>query len=387
MALVAPFGLAACAANDHGDGDVPADGGPVGPDLDAFDAAFTPLGCAELANPGVLEAAPAFADPAVTCGRVSVPADWDVSDGETIDLAVYRLAASGDAPAPDPVVFLNYTTADNARDIDAVRGALDVPEWNLFDVSYGTALALTVLRDRPDGVRSVVLDSAVPPQASLLEELSYSLGYRPLERIVTRCGADADWAASAPVGSLTAERYLQILSADVAAPGIPAFVRTVAEGGDEEILALAETLGAAVSEASPPPLDQVDPALRTLVFDAGLMFAAVVCAEEVPFPRSDVSPDLSASFDETTRRVVEAYAAPLFDRATCDLLGVPPADALAAEPVESAVPAPVLAGDADVVTPPPWSETVAETLSRSQYLEFPGAGHVVTIEAGSSSPA
>ena len=277
-----------------------------------------------------------------------------------------------------------------------MREALGIAEWNLFGGSYGTALALTVLRERPEGVRSVILDSAVPLQSSLLEELSYSSGYQPLSQIVTNCSADADHAAeigdmralletgfarlaNAPVGQLTAERYLQLLSEVVANPDVPVLAATVAGGSDEEIAELVGAITRSLGEDPLPPVAEIPPPLARLAFDADLMFAAIVYAEEVPFPRSDVSPDLSADFDETTRRVVESYTAPPLDAAFCDRLGVPPADTVEGEPVASEVPALVLAGDADAQTPPIWSETVAETLSRSQYLEFPGAGHVVTF--------
>ena len=38
------------------------------------------------------------------------------------------------------------------------------------------------------------------------------------------------------------------------------------------------------------------------------------------------------------------------------------------------------AGDTDTPTPPVWSEIAAETLSRSRYVELPGAGHVSTAD-------
>src|SRR3712207_8801561 len=40
---------------------------------------------------------------------------------------------------------------------------------NLYGVSYGTDLALQILRDHPEGIRSVVLDSVVPPQLDLFD--------------------------------------------------------------------------------------------------------------------------------------------------------------------------------------------------------------------------
>lgn len=59
-----------------------------------------------------------------------------------------------------------FATTENAADIADLRTALGIDQWNLYGVSYGTDLALQTLRDHPQGIRSVVLDSVVPPQAN-----------------------------------------------------------------------------------------------------------------------------------------------------------------------------------------------------------------------------
>ncbi|MDT2003786.1 alpha/beta hydrolase [Rhodococcus opacus] len=63
-----------------------------------------------------------------------------------------------------------------------LRVALGLDEWNVYGVSYGSDLALTVLRDHPDGVRSVVLDSVVPTQSNIIGEFwpNAAEGYRAL---------------------------------------------------------------------------------------------------------------------------------------------------------------------------------------------------------------
>src|SRR5579875_1167046 len=67
-----------------------------------------------------------------------------------------RLAAAG--------IDLNaYTTVADAADVADLRVALGYPSLNLYAVSYGTRLALTVMRTHPQGIRSVVLDSVEPP--------------------------------------------------------------------------------------------------------------------------------------------------------------------------------------------------------------------------------
>ena len=63
-----------------------------------------------------------------------------------------------------------FNTIESAADIDDLRRALGYDEVNLYGISYGTRLALVAMRDRPDGLRSVVLDSTVPVQISQYAE-------------------------------------------------------------------------------------------------------------------------------------------------------------------------------------------------------------------------
>ena len=57
-----------------------------------------------------------------------------------------------------------YNSAENAADLADLRTALGIDGWNLYGVSYGSNLAMSELRDHPEGIRSVVLDSCRSPQ-------------------------------------------------------------------------------------------------------------------------------------------------------------------------------------------------------------------------------
>src|SRR5439155_5733048 len=61
-----------------------------------------------------------------------------------------------------------YNTTENAADFADLRVALGIAEWNVFGVSYGSDLALTLMREHPQGTRSVTLDSVVPPHSVTL---------------------------------------------------------------------------------------------------------------------------------------------------------------------------------------------------------------------------
>jgi pimeloyl-ACP methyl ester carboxylesterase len=71
----------------------------------------------------------------------------------------------------------------------AIGAALGAPKVDLYGASYGSRLALTVMRDHPDAVRSVVLDAPVPLEADLAAEFGGGFD-RSVRRVFAACAAD-----------------------------------------------------------------------------------------------------------------------------------------------------------------------------------------------------
>jgi pimeloyl-ACP methyl ester carboxylesterase len=90
-----------------------------------------------------------------------------------------------------------YNTTQNAYDTQALMRALGYPEWNLYGISYGTQLALEVMRSAPEGTRSVVIDSVFPPDVR-----GYDENIKPLQEAIQatldQCAADPACAAAYP---------------------------------------------------------------------------------------------------------------------------------------------------------------------------------------------
>jgi pimeloyl-ACP methyl ester carboxylesterase len=57
----------------------------------------------------------------------------------------------------------DFGTGVTVEDFEWVRQALGVERWNVYGVSYGTTVAMTLAALHPDTIRSVVLDSIYPP--------------------------------------------------------------------------------------------------------------------------------------------------------------------------------------------------------------------------------
>lgn len=90
-----------------------------------------------------------------------------------------------------------YNTENNARDVRALTLALGYPTYNIYGISYGTKLALEVLRTEPDGVRSVVIDGVAPPQVRLYDDLIGPYAHT-MDVLVGQCRADAECNAAYP---------------------------------------------------------------------------------------------------------------------------------------------------------------------------------------------
>lgn len=90
-----------------------------------------------------------------------------------------------------------YNTANNARDVRAVMSALGYPEYNIFGISYGTRLALEVLRTAPDGVRAVIIDGVAPTGVKLYDDLFGPHG-DALEAMFDQCAAQPACAEAYP---------------------------------------------------------------------------------------------------------------------------------------------------------------------------------------------
>ncbi|MCI0412597.1 alpha/beta hydrolase [bacterium] len=90
-----------------------------------------------------------------------------------------------------------YNSARISRDMEALRKALGVKQWNVWGASYGARLAFTVARYYPSSVRSVLVDGPyLPEDQEVVEDLHGAEVV--LNKIFWKCTADADCASKYP---------------------------------------------------------------------------------------------------------------------------------------------------------------------------------------------
>ncbi len=86
----------------------------------------------------------------------------------------------------DGVDLAGYTSAENAADFEDLRKTLGYKQWNLFGVSYGSRLGLTIMRDFPEGIQSVVLAGILAPETNYINNASGNFE-SSLFNILSRC--------------------------------------------------------------------------------------------------------------------------------------------------------------------------------------------------------
>ena len=142
-----------------------------------------------------------LSEPALDCPELVETAlgtlDEDLSIEEQSTLTNESILACRDRLVGEGVDLAGYTSAENAADLNDLRQALGYDEWNLYGISYGTRLALTTMRDFPDGIRSVVLDSSYPPQVNLYTALAAN-ARRGFNVLFEGCAADPRCSAAYP---------------------------------------------------------------------------------------------------------------------------------------------------------------------------------------------
>lgn len=90
-----------------------------------------------------------------------------------------------------------YNSARSASDMEALRKALGVRQWNLWGISYGSRLAMTMARYYPASVRSIVHDGPGLPGGEELIDDARGTDVA-LNKIFSKCAADAACSSKFP---------------------------------------------------------------------------------------------------------------------------------------------------------------------------------------------
>jgi pimeloyl-ACP methyl ester carboxylesterase len=285
---------------------------------------------------------------------------------------------------------LSYTSRDSATDLHDLMTALGHTQWNVYGLSYGTRLALTYLRDYPHDFRSVILDSVYLPEGAFIEDDAWRTD-RAFRVLFDGCRHDADCAEWYPD---LEGRLLRLVEKHNVTP----LEREVdlREGGRARVVVTGDMLlnyvfqnlyNRSGIEAAPQIIDIFDRGDEgAVVSEIGYMAdqfldrpdwgdalgLSVDCHEEVPFN------DLAKLHADYARYpLLKSFAADDSWGAACAVWPMGPVDPVENAAIFSDVPALLLTGLYDPITPPQYARLAGSRLVNSYYFEFASAGHDV----------
>ncbi len=279
-----------------------------------------------------------------------------------------------------------YTTTVAIADLDRVRAAIGAEQINLIGGSYGTRVAQRYLHTYPDRVRSIILDGVVPPELILGTEHARNLE-TAVEGIFERCRKDS--ACQQAFGD-PAEDFAR-LRAELAARPMPVQFNDPKSGvAISQELKLADVAGVlrmfayapetaallplALHEAANGQAAALLAQSRLVSGDLGeqimhAMQLAVICSEDADQFRArpeDADTIMGTDFIDVIRAQCAAWPK-----------GARPDDFHKGK--SSAVPALLLSGEFDPVTPPRYGEAALKHFSQGRHLVAPGRGHGLLV--------
>jgi pimeloyl-ACP methyl ester carboxylesterase len=280
----------------------------------------------------------------------------------------------------------HYTTPAAVDDLFDVSAALGYDQINLWGGSYGTRVALVALRRHEDRVRSVVLDGVAPPSMPL-PLFAARDAQSALDRLFDSCAADEACASAYPdlrgdfdalLVQLEGPRRVRVPHARTGVMFEVEMTRDIFAGGLRGLLYSADASSLIPLVIRRGLDDDFGAFLTALISTAeqaqdsmsnGLMLS-VMCAEDLP----------RYGEGEQRRESMGSFLGDAMVREFRSACAVWPHDA--AEPgfgdhVVSAVPALLLSGQLDPITPPLWAEATAAHLPHSLHVVAPGVGHGV----------
>jgi pimeloyl-ACP methyl ester carboxylesterase len=286
-----------------------------------------------------------------------------------------------------------YDTPTTTDDVADLRTALGINRWNLWGISYGTEVALEMLRRHPEGVRSAVIDSVVPTDEPADASEHLKVAKRVLAQLFTGCASDPKCSAAYPTlkddfDALVAEWNAQPFEATATDPtGQP---RQLAITGDDLVAgvwnamynnnvipllpSLVGQLRARGDAAGTVVTQLVTAGVTQLTQGAEAMGNAVECADRQRLggPKQDEVIADNPRFAGLISLRTSGQA--------CDVIRVKSLPAAFNKPVRSDLPVLVYGDEYDPVTPPANSRRAARTLRRSTFVPTHGLGHGAVLK-------
>lgn len=278
-----------------------------------------------------------------------------------------------------------YTTTQAVADLDAVRRALGVGQVNLVGVSYGTRVAQQYAAAHPQATRALVLDGVVPNDLVVGGEFA-RMFERTLLMRSKACVADPTCARRYPIDLRTQVAALKQkldaapIEVDYRDPATGEAKRDTLSGQTVVGLSFLFSYMPQAAALLPVVVDEATqgrygPLMSLAAMSQGSMQGSmnramqwsVVCAEDADRHRADPR--------DAQTVLGEDFSGPFFSVCQHWPRGTRPAGF--EKPLATAVPALLMSGELDPVTPPEYGARVAKSLPKARHVVLKGQGHNV----------
>lgn len=365
------------------------DGGPGGPSLPTFAEAVTSANYSSLIfdHDQIMfdQRGTGYSTPSLQCKEL-IQLQYSTSDVSEQNYD-QQAKACHDRLVSQGIDLNGFNSLQNAADVSDLVHALGYQKMTIYGVSYGTRLALTVMRLYPGVVRDAVLDSVYPPNHNRSDLPSDA--QRVFNVLWQGCAKDANCNSKYPNLQSVFYSLVDTLNAHPVS-----FSTTDSSTGQSYTLPLSGNDLVSWLFSSfyvtqfitllPQTIFQIRAHnYQQLSFMEGLIgfdntisdgfFYSVECSEDWPFltqqditkSEQGITPQIAAVFGPGEQQEYDV----------CQFWNVQKVPAAQKQPVVSSLPTLVLSGEYDPITPPSNGQETANHLSNSYFFIFPGQGH------------
>ncbi|MBQ0734382.1 alpha/beta fold hydrolase [Aquimarina celericrescens] len=281
-----------------------------------------------------------------------------------------------------------YTTVNIAADIEDLRKVLHIEKYNLLTISYSTKIAQVLLRDYPDAIRSVVMDSPLPIEVNYDEESIKNL-LDSYNKLFADCASEPSCNQAYPdlrnrFFDFLLEKTREPLEIQILHPQQKKEITFRLKG--KYFISLFDLLSTSDIPNAPLMIDQIIRGDYSIIKKSLLsslennnngsgigMRLSVWCAEELPFAAQIIIQSESKKYPS-----IEGASSAVFDLQVCKTWNVDAVDELENKPVKSDIPVLLINGEYDPITPVRWSKQMASNLKNSFHFVFKGWLHSPT---------
>lgn len=295
-----------------------------------------------------------------------------------------------------------YNSSESAADLADLRKVLGIAEWNVYANSYGTYMAQTLMRDHPQGIRSVVLDSVLPTSYSV--PVNWWNARYAFVNIFRACVAQPACNAAHPHLEQTFAGLVNKLEAKPLTPTIRdpytgKNVTVMIDGGALIDWLRNQTYGVPALQAAPDTIaglaasrrDSIEAIAKdragrappyhpgNVALGDGLAVGTTCREDNLGTPQELATAGREAFPDYPTSITREGIGGWTYVQEDCrDVWKFPLAPESMHEPVASDIPTLLISGTFDTLTSLAGAKAAAARLSHATIISIPGVGHTAS---------